>query len=452
MSNLDFGNFAPINSCLIGVIGLGYVGLPLSLEFAKTKKCLRTQKSLNRKVIGFDLNNERIKELKNGIDSTKETEESDLKKFKNIKFTSNINDLIEADIYIISVPTPITKQKKPDLSCLKKASKSVGEILKKRISKFKPIVIYESTVYPGTTEEFCISIIERESNLTSNKDFYYGYSPERINPGDKNHRLTSIVKITSGSNQCSSAYIDQLYGSIIEAGTFKAVNIKIAETAKVIENTQRDLNIALVNELAKICKTLNIDTLDVLNAAESKWNFLPFRPGLVGGHCISVDPYYLTYIAKKQGFKPNVVLAGRKINDEMSKWIFDQIIIATKDSNLNINTSKILILGCTFKENTPDTRNSQVFEIIKMFNGKKLKPYLYDPYIKHSIGSKDYCCEILDELPLNNRTKFNIILVAVGHEEFKTLKIKDWEILCDKHCIIYDIKGIVPRGLNPLRL
>ena len=441
MSNLDFRNLAPVNSCFIGIIGLGYVGLPLTLEFAKTKKCLRTQKSLRRKVIGFDLNHKRIEELKNGIDSTKETEESDLKELINIEFTSNINDLIKADIYIISVPTPINDQKKPDLSCLKKASESVGEILKKRISQFKPIIIYESTVYPGTTEEFCVSIIEKKSNLTHNKDFYYGYSPERINPGDKNHRLTSIVKITSGSNEISSAYIDQLYGSIIKAGTYKAESIKIAETAKVIENTQRDLNIALVNELAKICKTLNIDTLDVLNAAESKWNFLPFRPGLVGGHCISVDPYYLTYIAKKQGFKPNVVLAGRKINDGMSKWIFDQILIAAKDSKFNIKTSKVLILGLTFKENTPDIRNSQVFEIIKMFNRKKLKPSLYDPFIKRSINSKDFRCDILEELPLTKKTKFNIVVVAVGHEEFKALKIKDWKLLCDHSCIIYDVKG-----------
>ncbi len=452
MNDLDFEEFPPINSCCIGIIGLGYVGLPLSIEFAKTKKCFRTQKSLRRKVIGFDLNNKRIKELKKGIDSTKETEESDLKKLTDLEFTSNINDLIRADIYIISVPTPITEQKKPDLTCLKKASESVGEIIRKRISKFKPIIIYESTVYPGTTEEFCVSIIEKYSNLTHNKDFYFGYSPERINPGDKKHRLTSIIKITSGSNDSSSTYIDQLYGSIIKAGTYKAKSIKIAETAKVIENTQRDLNIALVNELAKICKTLNIDTLDVLNAAESKWNFLPFRPGLVGGHCISVDPYYLTYIAKKQGFKPNVVLAGRNINDGMSKWIFDQVLTAAKDSKLNIKTSKILILGLTFKENTPDTRNSQVFEIIKMFNGKKVKPSVYDPFIKKSISLKNYSCKILKKLPLNEKTNFNIIILAVGHEEFKTLKIKDWNALSSQNCIIYDTKGIVPRELNPLRI
>ena len=451
MKDLDFEGLSPINSCCIGIIGLGYVGLPLALEFAKTKKCIRTQKSINRKVIGFDLNNDRVMDLKNGIDATKESEESDLKQLKDIEFTSNINDLIIADIYIISVPTPINKEKKPDLTCLKKASESVGEILKKRISKFKPIIIYESTVYPGTTEDFCITLIENKSNLTHNRDFYYGYSPERINPGDKTHRLTSIVKITSGSNQKSSNYIDQLYGSIIKAGTYKAKTIKIAEAAKVIENTQRDLNIALVNELAKICKTLNIDTLDVLDAAESKWNFLPFRPGLVGGHCISVDPYYLTYIAAKRGFKPNVVLAGRNINDGMSKWVFDQILLSANESKLNIKTSKILILGLTFKENTPDTRNSQVFEIIKLFNKKEAKPYVYDPFIKESIKSEDCHYEILHELPLK-KLNFNIIVLAVAHKEFKSLGIKDWETLCGKSYIIYDLKGIVPRELEPLRI
>ena len=451
MKDLDFEELPPINSCCIGIIGLGYVGLPLSLEFAKTKKCLRTKELLSRKIIGFDLNNERIKDLKNGIDSTKETEEGDLKKLTDLEFTSEINDLNIADIFIISVPTPINEEKKPDLTCLKKASESVGKILKKRISKFKPIIIYESTVYPGTTEEFCVSLIERESNLSHNKDFYYGYSPERINPGDKNHRLTSIVKITSGSNQKSSAYIDQLYGSIIKAGTYRAESIKIAETAKVIENTQRDLNIALVNELAKICKTLNIDTLDVLEAAGSKWNFLPFRPGLVGGHCISVDPYYLTYIAEKKGFKPNVVLAGRFINDGMSKWIFDQIYNASNESKLNLKTSRILILGLTFKENTPDTRNSQVFEIIKLFNKKEVEPYVYDPLLKHSLKSKDCLYKILYQLPLK-KLKFNIIILAVGHEEFKSLKLKDWEILSEINCIIYDLKGIVPREINPIRL
>lgn len=451
MNDFDFEDFPPINSCCIGILGLGYVGLPLSIEFAKTKKCLRTKELLSRKVIGFDLNNERIKDLRNGKDATKETEEGDLKKLTNIEFTSEINDLIRADIFIISVPTPIDEQKQPDLTCLKKASESVGKILKKRISKCKPIIVYESTVYPGTTEEYCVSLIEKESNLSHNKDFYYGYSPERINPGDKNHRLTSIVKITSGSNKKSSIYIDQLYGSIIKAGTYKAESIKIAETAKVIENTQRDINIALVNELAKICKTLNIDTLDVLDAAASKWNFLPFRPGLVGGHCISVDPYYLTYIAEKKGFKPNVVLAGRLINDGMSQWIFDQIFSAANVSKLNIKTSRILILGLTFKENTPDTRNSQVFEIIKLFNKKEVEPYVYDPLLKQSFKSEDCLYNMLYQLPLQ-KLRFNIIILAVGHDEFKSLKLKDWEILRDLNCIIYDLKGIVPRELKPIRL
>ena len=337
--------------CKICVIGLGYVGLPLAIEFSKVKQCLLSNKVLKRRVVGFDLNKKRISELIEGKDITREIEKNDLKELKSIEFISEPNLNINADVYIVSVPTPIDKNNNPNLFLLKKATEQVALFLKKGDRLNSPIIIFESTVFPGTTEDICVPILEKNSGLKFNKDFYCGYSPERINPGDKKHKLSSITKVTSGSSDNSATWIDDFYGSIIKAGTFKAKSIRVAEAAKVIENTQRDLNIALVNELAKICKAINIDTLDVLSAAESKWNFLPFRPGLVGGHCISVDPYYLTYIAEKNGYHPDIVLAGRNLNDGMSNWIVEQIIDASKKQKINLEKSKILIMGITFKEN-----------------------------------------------------------------------------------------------------
>ena len=451
MDYQNFSNFPLIENCTICIVGLGYVGLPLAIEFSKNKICLRTGININRKVIGFDLNKKRIEELKLGHDNTKETEEDDLKQLRSIEFTSNPDSIAVADVFIIAVPTPIDKNQDPDLEYLKKASETVGKIIKKRLTSTLPFIIYESTVFPGTTEKICVPILEQNSGLKLNNDFYCGYSPERINPGDKEHRLTAIVKITSGSNENSSIWVDQLYGSIINAGTYPAKSIEVAETAKVIENTQRDLNIALVNELAKICKTLNIDTLDVLEAAESKWNFMPFRPGLVGGHCISVDPFYLTYIAKKNGYEPNIVLAGRGLNDGMSEWIVEQLLKAMKEKEINLATPKVLILGLTFKENCPDTRNSKVFDIVDHLNKKNITPHIYDPYIINNKNLKHNFIFIKD-LIIDGSMKFDAIIIAVAHNKFKLINPKGWLNLLKNNNVIYDLKGILPREINAMRL
>ena len=438
--------------CKICVIGIGYVGLPLAIEFSKVKQCLLSNKDLKRKVVGFDLNKKRISELIEGKDITREIEKNDLKELKSIEFISEPNININADVYIVSVPTPIDKNNNPNLSLLKKATEQVALFLKKGDRFNSQIIIFESTVFPGTTEDICVPILEKNSGLKFNRDFYCGYSPERINPGDKKHKLSSITKVTSGSSDNSATWIDNFYGSIIKAGTFKAKSIRVAEAAKVIENTQRDLNIALVNELAKICKAINIDTLDVLSAAESKWNFLPFRPGLVGGHCISVDPYYLTYIAEKNGYHPDIVLAGRNLNDGMSNWIVEQIIDASKKQKIDIEKSKILIMGITFKENCPDTRNSKVFDIIKILNKKKIIPHLYDPYISEETNLEDIKFNYEKGIPFNTNNKFDIVIVPIAHNEFKNIYKKVWSKILKENYIIYDLKGIVPRALDPIRL
>ena len=334
----------PVETCVIAVIGLGYVGLPLAVEFAKNKKCIRTSKNLNRKVIGFDINKNRLEELRRGLDRTNEICSDELFSLTALTFSDDPLSLAEADIFIITVPTPIDASKSPNLNPLHSASSTVGSALKLRsASKItKPIIIYESTVYPGATEEFCVPILENTSGLVYNTHFYCGYSPERINPGDKQHRISTITKVTSGSTLHSAVWIDNLYGSIVKAGTHPAQSIKVAEAAKVIENTQRDLNIALINELAIIFHKLDINTLDVLEAAGSKWNFLPFRPGLVGGHCIGVDPYYLTHKSQQLGYFPEVVLAGRRINDGMSEWISHQLIFEFSKKGIVLKNSKIL--------------------------------------------------------------------------------------------------------------
>lgn len=440
-----------IQNCNICIVGLGYVGLPLAIEFSKVKNCLRTGVPLKREITGFDLNKKRIEDLKLGLDSTNETEENDLGEFQNINFTSDPQEIKNTDIYVVSVPTPIDSNNNPDLTFLQKASETIGDLIKKNESIYAPVIIYESTVYPGTTEEVCVPILEQRSKLKYNKDFFCGYSPERINPGDKKHRLASIVKVTSGSNEEAANFIDALYGSIVKAGTFKAKSLKIAEAAKAIENTQRDINIALVNELAKICKAINIDTLDVLEAAGSKWNFMPFRPGLVGGHCISVDPFYLTYIAKKNGYEPKVVLAGRKINDEMSKWIIEQLYIAMTEKGITPENSRILILGVTFKENCPDTRNSKVLDMINILNLKGIKPYIHDPYITDEKKLKNDFI-FIKNLPFDSSIKFDVIITAVAHQEFNLFNKKNWLNLVNENHIFYDLKGMLPRELNPIRL
>ena len=448
-NKIDLPNLADVNIC---IIGLGYVGLPLAIEFSKIKKCLRTNQNLNRKVIGFDLNEKRVEELKAGIDSTGELNAADKLELKSINFLFDSNQYIDADVFIISVPTPIDSYNKPDLSFLERATELAAKFIKGRKKDTYPILIIESTVYPGATEKICVPILEKITKFELNKDFFCGYSPERINPGDKKHRLTAIVKVTSGSNTESSIWIDNLYGSIIKAGTYKAKSIKVAEAAKLIENTQRDLNIALVNELAKICKATNLDTLDVLNTAETKWNFLPFKPGLVGGHCISVDPYYLTFIAKKNGYDPDIVLAGRNLNDGMSKWIIEQIFLEADKKKINIQNAKILLLGLTFKENCPDIRNSKALDLIKTLNKKEQIPYIFDPYIYEDNNLIDIKCKFLKESPLNKSNTYDIIIVSVAHNEFINNNHHDWDKILKKNNIIFDLKGIVPRSLNPLRI
>lgn len=452
MSNINIKKLPDLLNCRVCIIGLGYVGLPLAIEFSKVKKCLISNKIINRKVIGFDLNKKRVKELISGQDSTKEIDDKDIKELSSINFVYNLETKIDADVFIISVPTPIDESNNPDLTFLKSATESVAHFIKNRDLDTAPIMILESTVYPGTTENICVPILEKITGQKLNKDFYCGYSPERINPGDKTHRLTSIVKVTSGSNSETANWINDLYGSIIKAGTYKAKNIKVAEAAKVIENTQRDLNIALVNEIAKICNLINIDTLDVLDAAESKWNFLPFRPGLVGGHCISVDPYYLTYIAKQNGYDTDIVLAGRNLNDGMSEWIIKKIILEAHSKKIKISDSKILLLGLTFKENCPDTRNSKILDVIKILNKKDKVPYIYDPYIKDEAKLKDINFKLLTESPLDQKNKYDLVIISTAHNEFKNIETSKWKkILKEKH-IIYDLKGILPRSLKALRI
>ncbi|MCR8542299.1 MAG: nucleotide sugar dehydrogenase [Prochlorococcus marinus XMU1423] len=449
-----------LNKCKIAIIGLGYVGLPLAINFAKIKKCKRTGQSLRREVIGFDINEQRINDLKKGVDSTKEIDEEDKKIFQDINLTFREKELISADVFIITVPTPIKESKNPDLEPLINASKTVGDILKQKNTSFKDksikqIIIYESTVYPGLTEEICVPIIEKNSNLEFNTDFFCGYSPERINPGDKKHTLSNIKKVTSGSNDDVAKWVDSLYGSIISAGTFLAKSIKIAEAAKVIENTQRDINIALMNELAIIFKKLNIDTLDVLEAAKSKWNFLDFKPGLVGGHCIGVDPYYLTYKAQSVGYLPQIVLSGRRINDGMSRWIIEQIILELTNKGKSIRNSNVLILGLTFKENCPDLRNSKILDLIIEAKSYDMNVAAYDPEVKSYKGIE----KIKEEFKLitslsskENDNSYDVIICALGHKEFLGMTTKDWKKFTKNDSIIFDIKGIVPRELNPIRI
>ena len=405
----------------IGIIGLGYVGLPLAIEFGKT-----------REVVGFDIKESRINELKNNTDLTLEISEEDFKDSIHLNFTSHIEDLNDCQIFIVTVPTPIDEYKKPDLNPLIKSSQAVGSILKKG-----DIVIYESTVYPGTTEEVCVPELEKNSGLIFNKDFYCGYSPERINPGDKEHTITNIKKITSGSNPNIANEIDELYKEIIVAGTHKVSSIKIAEAAKVIENTQRDINIALINELALIFNKLDIDTESVLEAAGTKWNFLPFRPGLVGGHCIGVDPYYLSHKALEVGYNPEVILAGRRLNDNMGSYIVKQITKLMIDKNINIENSNILIMGLAFKEDCPDIRNTRIIDLIEDFNNLNCSVNVYDPWVNKSQAIHEYGIEIIDK-PIEG--SYDAIILAVAHSEFKDMSMTQIKALGKKNSIIYDIK------------
>ncbi len=415
------------NKTKIAIIGLGYVGLPLAVEFGKFFP-----------TYGFDISNKRLEELDNNFDRTLEVSSEELETSTNLQFTGNTDDLKACTIYIVTVPTPVNKHKVPDLSAIKHASKIVGSVL-----EADNIVIYESTVYPGATEEFCVPILERESNLKFNTDFYTGYSPERINPGDKEHRLTNIKKVTSGSTPETAAIIDQLYKQIIQAGTHKASSIKVAEAAKVIENTQRDINIALINELSLIFNRLEIDTLEVLEAAGTKWNFLPFRPGLVGGHCIGVDPYYLTYKAKEVGYNPEVILSGRRINDGMGAHVAEYVIKLMLQKKMHVVDAKILILGFTFKENCPDLRNTRVIDIVNEFTTYHSQVDIYDPWIVLDEANAKYNASFLPELPSE---KYDAIILAVNHDEFKNLGAEKIHSLGNENHILFDVKNVLPKN------
>jgi UDP-N-acetyl-D-galactosamine dehydrogenase len=413
----------------IGVIGLGYVGLPLAVEFGKVID-----------VVGFDINQDRIDELKKGMDRTLEVDKAELKSAAKLSFSYDPKDLAAVNYFIVTVPTPVDEYRKPDLRPLQSASRMIGNVVKKG-----DIIIYESTVYPGCTEEDCVPIVEKISGLTYNKDFFAGYSPERINPGDKLHRVSTIKKVTSGSTPEVAEKVDQLYKKIIKAGTHKASSIKVAEAAKVIENSQRDINIAFVNELALIFQRMGIDTHEVLEAAGTKWNFLPFKPGLVGGHCIGVDPYYLTYKAESLGYHPEVILAGRRINDNMGSAIAKDVVKLMARHQLPIYQAKVLVLGLTFKENCPDIRNSKVVDVIHELQSFGVDVKVYDPHAESEEVKHEYNLDLLETL----EGKYHGIILAVSHSEFASLNL---ERLSEKNAVVYDVKGFWDKGKITARL
>ena len=414
----------------IAVIGQGYVGLPLAIEFGK-----------NWPVVGFDINKKRIEELKLGFDGTKEANKSQIKSAKQLRFSYNIDEISKCNVYIVTVPTPIDKYKTPDLSPLKKASEMLSKIIKQ-----KDIIIYESTVFPGCTEEVCVPILESGSKLIFNKDFFCGYSPERIVPGDKVNTLTTIKKVTSGSNEETADFVDELYGKIIRAGTHKAPSIKVAEASKAIENAQRDLNISFVNELALIFDRLGIDTQDVLDAAGTKWNFLKYKPGLVGGHCISVDPYYLTYKAENIGYYPEVILSGRRVNDNMAFFVANKIVKLLIRSEKQIKGSRVLILGVTFKENCPDIRNTKIVDVYNHLLDFGLEVDLYDTQADAGEVEEKYGLKLIKNL----ESKYDGILLAVPHKDFASINLNS--LKSDSSSVVYDLKGFFPRDQVNTRL
>lgn len=411
----------------IALVGLGYVGLPLAVEFGK-----------HHDTVGFDINSSRVSELRDGRDSTLEVAEDELSASHRLRFTSDLEDIRACQVYIVTVPTPIDSARRPDLTPLIKASDSLGKVLKRG-----DVVVYESTVYPGCTEEVCIPILERVSGLTFNVDFYVGYSPERINPGDKQHRVTTIKKVTSGSTPEVAEFVDRLYGGIITAGTHKASSIKVAEAAKVIENTQRDLNIALINDLAILFNKLGIDTLEVLEAAGTKWNFLPFRPGLVGGHCISVDPYYLTHKAQEVGHHPDVILAGRRTNDGMGAYVANEVIRLMVRESINPVGARVLLLGLAFKENCPDLRNTRVIDIVEALRAYNIEVDVHDPWVDAAEAAHEYLIDLVQS-PVDGA--YDAVVLAVAHDEFKALGAEGVRSYGKRlgH-IVYDVKGVLPR-------
>ena len=434
--------FPNIFTCSVAVIGLGYVGLPLALEFAKKGKCNLSGKNLSRTIIGFDLNSKRIKELKKGIDHTNETNRFDLEN-TDVIFTDEESKLKLADIFIVTVPTPINKNKEPDLTLLKEASNLIGKSIKNSNKRStNQIVIFESTVYPGVTEEICVPIIENISGMKFNSpenknSFYCGYSPERINPGDDKYSINSIIKVTSGCNKKVSNWIDKFYGSFINAGTFNVSSIKIAEAAKIIENTQRDINIALINELAILFKKMGINTQEVLEAADSKWNFQKYLPGLVGGHCIGVDPYYLAFKAKEIGYETKLISAGRSINDYMHQYLFQQILLHTKNRNNNIKTEEVLLLGLSYKSNTGDVRNSQLVDLVKNIKNREMKITIVDPQVNKEEVHKKTGLVALSTIPKNK--KYTLIVFALKHKEFNKITKASLSRISDSNTIIFDL-------------
>ena len=417
----------------IAIIGLGYVGLPLAVEFSKQYQ-----------TVGFDINFSRIDALKAGVDHTLEVSNEALAEAGKLNYTSDLEEIKACNVYIVTVPTPINEYRQPDLRPLEKASGLLGKVIKQ-----DDIVIYESTVYPGATEEVCVPILEQVSGLIFNLNFFIGYSPERISPGDKEHRVTNIVKVTSGSTDAVAEQIDQLYKSIITAGTHKASSIKVAEAAKVIENTQRDVNIALINELALIFNRLDIDTEEVLQAAATKWNFLPFLPGLVGGHCIGVDPYYLTYKAQSIGYNPEIILSGRRINDGMGEYVVSRLVKLMLKNRIHVQQSNILIMGLTFKENCPDIRNTRVIDIVDELKTYGANIHIYDPWVNADEVVAEYNIQTITVLEKN---KFDAIVLAVAHDQFKQMDIQQIRALGKSNSVLYDLKYLFPAELTDERL
>lgn len=418
----------------LGVIGLGYVGLPLAVSFAK-----------HYRVTGFDINQRRVDELSQGVDRTLEVESEELKAARDLTFSTDPASLEEVNVFVVTTPTPIDEHRQPDLTPLLSATRTVAAALRPG-----DVVIYESTVYPGATEEDCVPLLEELSGLTFNEDFYVGYSPERINPGDKEHRFETITKVTSGSTPEAGRFVDDLYKSVVTAGTHLASSIKVAEAAKVIENTQRDVNIALVNELALIFNRLGIDTLEVLEAAGTKWNFLPFRPGLVGGHCIGVDPYYLTHKAQSIGYNPEVILAGRRLNDSMGRYVADQLISAMIRNKVDVRDARVLVLGLTFKENTPDLRNTRVIDIVKHLEGFGLAIDVHDPWADAEEAKREYGIDLVAEPA---KGEYQGVLLAVAHDSFRELEVDDLRAYGDPagH-VLFDLKGLLPQDPSIIRL
>ena len=422
-----------VSDARIGIIGLGYVGLPLAVEFGK-----------HLPTVGFDIKEDRIAELKRGTDSTLETTSEELRAAKNLSYSADKASLAECNTFIVTVPTPVDKVNRPVLSPLKGASETVGSVLKKN-----DVVVYESTVYPGCTEEYCVPILEQQSGLKFNKDFFAGYSPERINPGDKQHRLPSIKKVTSGSTPESAEYVDALYRTIITAGTHKAASLKVAEAAKVIENTQRDINIALINELSMIFHRLGIDTEEVLKAAGTKWNFLNFRPGLVGGHCIGVDPYYLTHKAEEVGYRPEIILAGRRLNDSMGEHVAMRVVKLMISRNIQPSGARVLVLGLTFKENCPDVRNTKVADVVRELKSFGCKVDVHDPWASSAEAEHEYGISLIEQPKAGT---YDAIVVAVAHKEYVELGVNGIRRLGSPNTVVFDIKHVLPKEASDGRL